>query len=180
MPLQPISRRGFGRFSLFSVLSAFAGTLIISAFITPLPSASAETGPFAGLVGSWSGTGTLRPSNGDVERIRCQARYRPRGSTEHEVELELRCTSDSYNFDLTGQFAADEGNRISGRWTERSRSIGGTAIGVARGDRLQIHVESSGFSANMTLLTRNQRQSVTIDSHGGGQVVKASITLRRS
>jgi len=30
------------------------------------------------------------------------------------------------------------------------------------------------------LLTRNRRQNVTIDSQGGGQIVKASITLNRS
>ena len=79
-----------------------------------------------------------------------------------------------------GQFSADDQNQISGRWTERSRNIGGTAVGNASGDRLQVHVESSGFAADLVMTTRNRRQNVTIDSQGGGQVIKASISLSRS
>lgn len=153
---------------------------MVSAFyILPLP-ASAATGPFAEFAGSWSGTGALRPSNGAAERIRCNANYRPRGSSQHEIDLQLRCASDSYNFDLSGQFTADEQNQISGRWTETTRSIGGTAVGNARDDRLHLHIESSGFAADLVMVTRNRRQSVTINSQGGGQIVKASITLSRS
>jgi hypothetical protein len=146
--------------------------------ISPRPAAAA--GPFADFKGSWSGTGTLRPTGHPVERIRCDASYRPRGSTEHEVDLHLQCSSDSYKFDLGGEFSADAQDRISGRWTEHSRNIGGTAIGSARGDRVQLHIESSAFAADVVMTTRSRRQEVVIDSHGGGQVVKASITLHRS
>ena len=174
--------RIFHRLSPFSPAAVLGGCLaaLVATSIVPLPSALAAGGPFAGFAGSWSGTGTLRPSNGEAERIRCNASYRPRGSTEHEIDLQLRCASDSYNFDLTGQFTADENNQITGRWTERSRGVGGTAIGNAQGERLQIHVESSGFAADLVLLTRARRQSVTIDSQGGGQIVKVSISLSRS
>jgi hypothetical protein len=164
----------------FSPAALIGGILIlVSAFVSPLPSARADDGPFHEFDGNWTGNGTLRPSNGAAERIRCNASYRPRGSSQHEIDLQLRCASDSYNFDLTGQFTADAQNQVSGRWTERTRSIGGTAVGNAQGDRLQIHVESSGFAADLVMLTRNRRQSVTIDSQGGGQIVKASITLSR-
>jgi hypothetical protein len=149
-------------------------------YILLAPASAAASGPFADFVGSWFGTGTLRPSNGAAERLRCNANYRPRGSSQHEIDLQLRCASDSYNFDLSGQFTADEQNQITGRWTERTRSIGGAVVGNTRGDRLQVHVESSGFAADLVMLTRNRRQSVTIDSQGGGQIVKASITLSRN
>ena len=141
--------------------------------------ALAASGPFADFRGHWSGTGTIRQAGSKTERIRCNANYRPLGSSQHEVILQLSCKSDSYNFDLTGQFQADASNRISGNWTERTRGIGGTVIGNARGTRIQIHVESSAFAATLHMVTRSRRQSVTIDSHGGGQVVKASISLRR-
>jgi len=154
-------------------------TVLVLASAIALPPVSAATGPFAGFAGSWSGTGTLRPEGGAAERIRCKAEYRPRGSSEHEVDLQLRCASDSYNFDLSGQFTADEQNQVTGRWTERSRNVGGTAIGNAQSERLQIHVETSAFSADLVILTRNRRQSVTIDSQGGGQIVKVAITLSR-
>lgn len=153
--------------------------MMVLTFASPLPSAWADDGPFHEFDGSWSGNGTLRPSGGAAERIRCNASYRQRGSSQHEIDLQLRCASDSYNFDLSGQFTADAQNQVSGRWTERTRGIGGTAVGNAQGDRLQIHVESSGFAADLVMLTRNRRQSVTIDSQGGGQIVKASITLSR-
>jgi hypothetical protein len=150
----------------------------VSAAIPPHP-AIAASGPFATLTGAWGGNGTIQPENGVTERIRCNANYRPRGSSGREIDLDLRCASDSYNFDLTGQFVADDINHISGRWTERTRNIGGSAIGTARGDRLQVHVESGGFAADLSMVTRGRRQNVTIDSHGGGQAVKASITLSR-
>jgi hypothetical protein len=141
--------------------------------------ALAAAGPFSALTGGWGGTGTIQPGNGATERIRCNANYRPRGSSGNEVEIDLRCASDSYNFDLTGQFTADGSNHISGQWTERTRNIGGNAIGTARGERIEVHVESGAFAADLTLTTRGQRQNVLIASPGGGQPMKASITLSR-
>jgi hypothetical protein len=174
LPLQRIIRRP----SSISPARLFGGVLLAAALgIGALP-ALAESGPFAALTGAWGGNGTIQPGNGATERIRCNADYRPRGSSGQEIDLDLRCASDSYNFDLTGQFSAD-GNRVSGQWTERTRNIGGSAIGTAQGERLQVHVESAGFAANLSMVTHGRRQSVTIDSHGGGQVVKASIALSR-
>ena len=168
----------FRRLTPFAAL--FAGCLNAAILLyLAAPPALAASGPFADFSGKWSGTGTLRPQGGNAERIRCNAEYRPRGSSEHEVELQLRCASDSYNFDLTGEFTADEKNQITGRWTERTRNVGGTAIGNAQGERLQIHTESSAFSADLDLVTRGKRQSVSIDSQGGGQIIKASIALSR-
>lgn len=163
-----------------ALLAAGLLLTLIAAISFPAPSGWAASGPFAGFAGSWSGTGTLRPSGGQAERIRCNANYRQRGSSEHQIDLQLRCASDSYNFDLTGQFSADDNNQINGQWTERTRNVGGTAVGNAQGERLQLHIESSGFAATLVMLTRNRRQSVSIDSQGGGQIIKASITLSRS
>src|SRR6185312_11998837 len=104
----------------------------------------------------------------DVERLRCKANYRLRGSTGSEIDLQLSCDSDSYKFDLTGQFQADEKGQISGRWSESSRNVGGTAIGTIRGPRLTLHIESSAFAANLGMVTRARQQTVTFDAHGGG------------
>jgi len=175
-------QRTFGRFSPFSPAALLGCCLIalVSAFFIPLLPTAAATGPFADFSGSWSGTGTVRTGGNAPERIRCNANYRPRGSSQHEIDLQLRCASDSYNFDLAGQFTADDRNEITGQWTERSRNTGGTAIGRANGERLDVHVESGGFAADLVMVTRNRRQSVTIDSQGGGQTVKASISLSRN
>jgi hypothetical protein len=139
----------------------------------------AAAGPFSGFNGHWSGTGKVRTQE-KTERIRCKARYRVGDSSGHEARLELTCKSDTYSFDLVGDFQADASEKVSGRWTERSRNIGGTVIGQARGSHMQILIESSAFAANLIMVTRGTRQSVSIDSHGGGQVVKASIDLHRN
>ena len=172
-------QRTFGRFSPAALIVCCLVALV-SAFFIPLLPTAAATGPFADFSGTWSGTGTVRTGGNAPERIRCNANYRQRGSSQHEVDLQLRCASDSYNFDLAGQFTADDRNEITGQWTERSRNTGGTAIGRANGDRLDVHVESGGFAADLVMVTRNRRQSVTIDSQGGGQIVKASISLSRN
>lgn len=174
-------QRSFGRPFLLLPAGIIGLSLLalIATLPIPLPSAFAQAGPFAEFTGSWTGSGQLRPEGGTAERIRCNANYRP-GSSQREIELQLRCASDSYNFDLVGQFKADDQNQINGSWTERSRSTGGTAVGNTQGDRLQLHIESAGFSAELVMVTRNRRQSVDIDLHGAGQIVKASITLNRS
>ena len=140
--------------------------------------ATAAGGPFAEFHGSWSGTGTMR--NGDKnERIRCDASYRPVGSTQHEIDLTLKCDSDTYKFNLGGRFQADEGNHVSGQWTEHTRNVGGIVVGNVNGARFQLHVESSAFTADLVMVTRSRRQSVTIDAQGGGQIVKASLSLNQ-
>ena len=164
-----------------SVTRFFTRIVVAAAMIAGLaaatPMAHAQ-GAFAGLEGRWSGSGTITLSSGARESIRCRAIYAV-SEAGRLLTLDLRCASDSYNFDLTGEFAADSNNAISGRWTENSRGIGGTVVGTARGDRMQVHVESSGFSADLTLVMHGRRQDVTIDSHGGGEVVRASISMSR-
>ncbi|HZD89697.1 MAG TPA: hypothetical protein VE224_06335, partial [Pseudolabrys sp.] len=70
--------------------------------------AAAESGPFTGFNGRWSGSGVIRVKDDNkqtTERVRCQATYRHSGS--YDVGLRLGCKSDSYKFDLTGNFEAD-------------------------------------------------------------------------
>ena len=60
----------------------------------------AQSGPFAGFNGSWSGNGTVALSDGTTERIRCKASYNV-NSTGLGLKQTLRCASDSYKFDLS-------------------------------------------------------------------------------
>jgi hypothetical protein len=114
----------------------------------------------------------------DRDRPNSSAMAPSRGN--HANDLELSCSSDSYKFDLTGEFEADEPGRFSSRWTEHSRDVGGTAIGTMRDDTLQVHVEKSVFAANLQLVTRGRRQFISLYSHGAGQTVTAAITLQRA
>lgn len=142
-------------------------------------SAAADSGPFSGFPGRWSGTGVIRVKDDNkltTERVRCKATYRVSGA--RVVGLQLGCKSDNYKFNLTGNFEADASNQVTGRWSEESHNIGGTAIGRAQGGSLQVHAESSAFSAELNMVTRSRRQSVSLDSRGAGKRMTASITLR--
>ncbi len=159
-----------------AILGCSVALLLVAALAAP--SARAASGPFADFKGAWSGTGKVR-TEAKTERIRCDAKYRVSDSSGHAVNLQLTCKSDSYSFDMVGDFQANASGAISGRWTERTRGIGGTVVGQGRSDYIQILVESSAFAAKLVMVTRGSRQSVSIDSHGGGQVVKAAISLHR-
>ena len=159
----------------FALTAGVAAAMLASVAVFP----AAAAGPFADFPGSWSGTGKIRVQGQGPERLRCKANYRPRGSSERQIDLQLSCDSDSYKFDLVGQFDVDDDNKLSGRWSENSRNVGGTAIGSVKGNRMQIHIESSAFSANLNMTTKGKSQRISFDAHGGGQVVDSSITLSR-
>jgi hypothetical protein len=133
-------------------------------------------GPFESFNGNWSGTGTVYSQSGSPERIRCNANYRPQGGSD--LTVRLRCASDSYNFDLSGQISTD-GSSLRGQWNENSRGVGGSVEGTVRGDRMQVHIDTAGFSAVLGITTRGRRQDVSMDSRGGGQIVRGSISMSR-
>ena len=163
----------------FSILRASVLVcFIVFACAAGQPALGAE-GAFAAFPGSWNGTGKIRIGD-KTERIRCKATYSSRGSTASDIELALICASDSYKFDLGGEFEADEKNKIHGNWSERSRGVNGIASGSTRGDRFQIHVESAPFSGNVTIVTHGNSQSVNIDTIGTEDKISATITLHRN
>ena len=142
--------------------------------------AAARSGAFGYLRGDWSGSGVIRVTGQDAkqttERIRCSAAYRQSGS--QEINLKLTCKSDSYSFDLTGDFEADASDHITGQWTELTRNVGGSINGQARGSRLLVHAESPALNANLSMVTHRRQQSVSLKAAGGGQQVSATMTLR--
>jgi hypothetical protein len=139
------------------------------------PLCAEDKGPFAMLAGSWSGSGTVSISNGTNERIRCNANYdvvRP-----NNVQLSLRCASDSYNFNLLSSISS-EGAAISGSWTEATRNTAGHLTGRINGSQIQVAAKGGSFTADLTVQTRGDHQSVTIRSTGS-DVTGASITMTR-
>ena len=136
----------------------------------------AQSRPFAGFDGAWSGTGTVTLSDGSTERIRCKADYKVNGSGL-ALKQNLHCASDSYKFDLSSDVTS-QGDRISGNWSEASRNIFGNLQGTAGGGQIDVFVEASGFAASLTLRTNGNRQTVQISSKG--EIRGVSITMVRS
>ena len=135
----------------------------------------AQTGPFAGMAGNWSGAGTVTLDDGSTERIRCRATYAV-GAGGNGLQQTLTCASDSYKFNLATNITA-QGAAISGTWSETSRNINGNLEGHSGGGNFQIVATAPGFSANITLTTRGNKQSVVIKSET--QFKGASISLSR-
>ena len=154
-----------------------AAAALLMLLASPALAQRGGAGPFAGLGGSWSGSGTITLQNGGEERIRCRATYAV-GDGGSSLQQNLRCASDSFNFDLSSQVVA-QGGAVSGRWTETTRNASGTVSGRASSGELQVRVDSQGFAANLVMTTRGNRQSVSISS-AGTALTGASITLTKS
>lgn len=132
----------------------------------------AQSGPFAPLAGSWSGTGTVTLDDGSTERIRCRAKYAPIGPT---MEMALTCASDAYKFNLAASVKA-EGSAITGSWSEASRNISGSLQGRGGGGNFEVAVAAAGFNANLSLRTSGNKQNVSIraDSQFRGATIAMS------
>jgi len=147
-----------------------------AALMLSLSASHAQSGPFAGFSGAWSGNGTVALSDGTTERIRCKADYKVDG-TGLGLKQNLRCASDSYKFDLTSDVTS-QGDRIHGSWSEASRNIFGDLQGTAGGGQIDVFVEANGFAANLTLRTSGNKQTVQITSKG--EIRGVTITMVKS
>ncbi len=153
------------------------GLLLLASLSLPGSSTQAAVAsPFAAMAGSWSGGGVLNTSDGNQERLRCRASYDVAG-TGAELQLNLRCASQSYNFDLAGSVEY-RGGAISGEWTEASRNASGTISGHANGDRIEAAARGDNFSAGLSLTTRGNRQTVSIRPQGTN-VTAVSLEMAR-
>lgn len=136
----------------------------------------AQSGPFAGMAGNWSGGGTLTLDDGSSERIRCRASYAV-GAGGNGLNQTLTCASDSYKFNLASNVMA-EGGALSGTWTESIRNATGTLEGRGGGGNFQVVASGAGFTANLSLTTRGNKQSVVIKSAGVFRTTNIALTRR--
>jgi hypothetical protein len=153
--------------------------LAAAALLVGLVSGSAsyaQSGPFAGMAGNWSGGGTVTLDDGSTERIRCRATYAV-GEGGNGLNQTLTCASDSYRFNLASNVVS-QGGTLSGTWSESSRGVQGTLEGRGGSGNFQVVATAPGFSANISLTTRGNRQSVNIRSESTFRA--ASISLSRS
>ncbi|MDR6660839.1 hypothetical protein J2W51_003409 [Tardiphaga robiniae] len=137
--------------------------------------ALAQSPSFAGLAGAWKGAGSISLSDGTSERLRCRATYRV-AEGQMALQQTLRCASDSYTIALSS-YAVGEGSHVSGSWNEETRGLTGTLEGTAAPGRLSLAVASPAFSANLSLVTRGDKQTISIVSQG--EIRNVSISLAR-
>jgi len=133
----------------------------------------AQSGPFAGMAGRWSGGGTITLDDGSSERIRCRASYQVSGPS---MDMSLTCASDAYKFNLAAN-VVDQGGAVSGTWSESGRGVSGTLQGRGGGGNFQVVASSAGFNANISLRTTGNKQSVTM--RADNQFRGANISLSK-
>jgi hypothetical protein len=155
---------------------ARAGLLLAALCLPGSVAQAAVSSPFVAMAGSWSGGGVLNTADGGQERLRCRAAYDVAGSGA-ALRLNLRCASDSYNFDLAGDVQY-RGGTIYGSWSEATQNASGSISGRASGDRIEAAARGQNFSADLSLTTRGGRQIVSIRPLGTN-VTAVSLALDR-
>ena len=140
------------------------GRVVVAVLVFGISAAAlaVDGGPFARLAGHWRGAGIIGLVDGSREPIKCRASYDVLDE-QQKLQLNIRCASDSYNFDLRGR-AILAGRNVSGTWSEMTRNAAGNISGTARGDKIDVMANGPGFTAGLTLVTRGNRQSVSIKS----------------
>ena len=157
-------------------LAQSAATLIFGATVLASATAYAQSTPFAGLAGVWSGGGTITLEDGSNERIRCRASYAV-GQGGSAMNQTLTCASDSYKFDLRGDLTAS-GEQLTGSWSEASRGVSGTLSGRGGNGQFNLAVTGPGFDATLSLRQSGSTQTVSLRSPG--QFKSVNISLKKS
>ncbi|MBC7575869.1 hypothetical protein [Tardiphaga sp.] len=151
--------------------TVFGAALMVSG-----SAAFAQSAPFAGMAGVWSGTGTISLDGGAQERIRCKATYAV-SSEGNGLNQALLCASDSYKFELKSDVLA-KGGTLTGRWAETTRNVSGSLEGNAGNGKFNVIVSAPAFTAKLTMTTTGNKQNVAITSEGAFK--GANIALNRS
>ena len=134
----------------------------------------AQTGPFAGMAGNWSGGGTVTLDDGSSERIRCRAAEAV-GAGGDGLNLTLTCASDSYKFDLKANVVSERG-ALTGSWSESSRNVAGSLEGRGANGEFKVVASAAGFTANISLSTRGNKQSVVMRAESVLRAANISLT----
>jgi hypothetical protein len=150
----------------FAAVAFFMASLASSA-------SHAQANAFAGMSGTWSGSGTVALDDGSSERIRCRSVYKVAGAA---MEMNLTCASDAYKFNLQAAVEAQNGE-VTGNWTESSRNVGGSIQGRGGHGSFQVIAQAAGFNASIALKTTGNKQSISMKADS--QFRAANISLSK-
>lgn len=131
---------------------------------------------FENVAGAWSGGGTIKPSDGPRERVRCKADYTVKSSGQ-SVKLNLRCASDAYKMELSANIDQN-GSDLSGNWFESEYRQGGKVSGRNVDGLIEAKIEGDTITALLNVATKGNRQTVSMESPGAW-LSQASIELVR-
>ncbi|MDB5578997.1 MAG: hypothetical protein JWR80_4173 [Bradyrhizobium sp.] len=152
------------------LIFAAVAFLLVSLSVT----ATYAEGAFAGMAGNWVGSGTITLDDNSTERIRCRATYAVRADG-NGLNQSLTCASDSFRINLASNIIA-QGSTLAGTWSETTRNVSGNLEGRGGAGSFQVVASGPGFTANIALTTKGNKQSVVIKSDSVFRVTSISLT----
>lgn len=174
--MSDIRARAMLWFRAMALVTSAAG-VVVAGGVIERPVAEANSGLFNSLGGRWTGSGSIRFSDGEKERLRCRVTYFvSKGSTK--LAQNIRCASEGFIIEVKSDLNA-RGSRISGSWKETTSNIKGSISGRASDDSLRLAIKGKNFSSSMVITSKGRSQSVSISAKGG-RVSGISMRLRKS
>ncbi|QPF89348.1 hypothetical protein [Bradyrhizobium commune] len=129
------------------------------------------------LAGSWSGTGSMKPKDGQNERVRCKVAYNVT-KPGRSLTLDLKCASEAYKMILSANIEQN-GTDFSGNWFESEYRQGGKIYGSSVEDGLiEARIEGNTVAALVTIRTKGTHQSFVMDAPGAW-VSQVAIELNK-
>lgn len=155
-----------------------AATAIVVMLLATYASAiAAHAGPVEDMTGYWSGTGTIRLSGKETERVKCVAIYRV-GKSGTEIKQTLRCASPDYTINAKADLAIKGDRQVEGSWEEQTYSASGEITGRYTGSSFVLAIKGANFTAAMNVGLSNCKQSIEITPKGL-EVRRVSMTLSK-
>jgi hypothetical protein len=148
--------------------------LLLMAILATAPARAEQN--FENVAGSWSGGGSMKPSDGPRERVRCKVDYVVKNAGQ-SVKMNVRCASDAYKMDLNANID-ENGTTLSGNWFESQYRQGGKVSGQNVNGVIEAKVESDTITALLTVQAKGNHQTFVMDSPGAW-VSHVSIDLVR-
>ena len=134
-------------------------------------------GPIASLAGRWAGTGSVTPASGRKEAFKCVVTYFPNADASR-IDQNLRCHSDNYKLEAATHLTI-RGKEVSGRWEDKLNAFTGAVTGSVTPDGFDIHLSGQFFKAQMTVVSSQCEQSVTVVPVKADYIRELSAALKR-
>ncbi len=147
------------------------------ALAATLAATEAHAGPIEDMTGYWTGTGTIRLSGKDTERVKCVAIYRV-GEAGTKIRQTLRCASSDYTINAKAELAIRGGQQVEGSWEEQTYSATGEISGRYTGSSFVLAIKGANFTAAMNVGLSSCRQSIEITPKGL-EVRRISMSLSK-
>ena len=157
-----------------AILHRMPRCLLLMTILAAVPAYAEQS--FDSVAGSWSGSGSMKPSDGPRERVRCKVGYIVKNEGQ-SVKMSVRCASDAYKMELSANID-QKGSELSGNWFESQYRQGGKISGQNVNGLIDTKIESDTITALLTVRTKGNRQSFTMESPGAW-VSQVSIDLLR-